>query len=719
VKLVKIKHFKIFVISLTALFLIAATGIVALFYFFPEEKLLQIISEQTEKNLKRKVSIEKLKYSIRGISLKNVLLHDGISSDTPVLLSADEASLGFSLFALLEKKISINYVVFDNLKVTLKYNDKGKSNLQSLLDEIATPGKKSSGNIQASIDKIRLNNMTLRLENPPGNLAPLEGTYRLSALVLLQLEKNKNITITNCTVNLPEKRGKGFPDIKISITPTRVLIEGKVGLKNTSIVWTYAWTGKPAPQPYSRVTGDVTNLKLSIFPPGSPEGIKQKTSVLVEGNVKATSTLLNSPKIVHAEGFARVDQRKRTVFLSGINVRIDTTRINLDKLFFSFNGSLHEFNAPSLSASFSDIRPLLSVIPAQLFGKAEGSLSYKAKKINASLNISGAGYGYQNKLVSGLTTKINIANNLFKKENIPVKVLGNPVKISLASMSPELDKIFINMKAGEFKVPESPKSKVSSPKKASPTAISFNIPLAVGGRIDVARFSYGKLSFHNLAVNYSIKKNHIEIKQWQSELLKGMIRGKGSIVSKGISPTASLSFTFKDIRIQELGLMTDSLKDRFFGIGAGNGNLSYDIGSGDLLTGMKGFVEFQAARGKIVDTGIQNGLGIWLSELKYKLKDLEFNTIYGNFLLNKGKYTINSFVFNSDDIRLKLNGLIDSNWEAKGMNISLEFTRSFIQDLPTPAIKLGLDRFLRGRWYIIPFVANGSIKKAKNIKRQK
>ena len=97
------------------------------------------------------------------------------------------------------------------------------------------------------------------------------------------------------------------------------------------------------------------------------------------------------------------------------------------------------------------------------------------------------------------------------------------------------------------------------------------------------------------------------------------------------------------------------------------------------------------------------------------MKDLEFNKIYGNISFDRNNYIIRSFIFNSEDIRLKIQGPINDKLDTTRLDINLEFTDHFIQDLP--AVALGLRGNKRGQWYIIPFIAQGNITEGKNIKR--
>jgi hypothetical protein len=182
--------------------------------------------------------------------------------------------------------------------------------------------------------------------------------------------------------------------------------------------------------------------------------------------------------------------------------------------------------------------------------------------------------------------------------------------------------------------------------------------------------------------------------------------GKGSIDYSRNYPYLELSSSFSDIKMQNIANLSDKFKNRFFGIAAGNAEIGIKLDKDeDITKSLKGKIEFNVVKGKLVDTGIQNGLGIWLSGLKDKLKDLEFNKIY-----------INSFLFDGSDIRLKLDGFLTKKLEGD-IKINLEFNGDFIQDLPNPAL-IQLSKYKKGDWYHIPFHAKGDdITSGKNIKQ--
>jgi hypothetical protein len=73
-------------------------------------------------------------------------------------------------------------------------------------------------------------------------------------------------------------------------------------------------------------------------------------------------------------------------------------------------------------------------------------------------------------------------------------------------------------------------------------------------------------------------------------------------------------------------------------------------------------------------------------------------------------------VFNAPDVRLRVDGQLTRELEGD-VRIDLEFTRTFIQDLPNPVF-LQLSKYKKDRWYVIPFRSRGKdITDSKNLKR--
>ncbi len=408
---------------------------------------------------------------------------------------------------------------------------------------------------------------------------------------------------------------------------------------------------------------------------------------------------------------------RQSVFISDLKGRIDSSSFLMQRLLFYFNGVLDQFEVKNASADISHIRALLSAIPDRLYGFVRGDLMYDRKMFTGNLALKNAGFDYENKLVSGIDTDLVITGNRFRKTDIPLTVLGNRCSASVASTDDSMKNIFINVRGNTFVIDEAFFGKKSgsgsaSPSTASPMAIP-PVPVNITAQIDMGSVRYDKLNFGETHVNCTLAGRNITIQRFSTAFMQGEIFGDGNISFTESGPMASSSVTFNHLIVQDIASITENFKNRMYGFAYGSGQISAPL-SGDILSSAKGNFEFRVDRGKIVNTGIQNGLGVWLSELKYKLTDLEFNTIYGNVTIDRDNYIINSFVFNSENIRLKIQGPLNRELETSKLDITLEFSSPFIQDVPTIAISLQNRK--KGSWYIIPFIASGKITEGRNIR---
>jgi hypothetical protein len=681
------KALKLTIIIIISFLLFLALTSALVFYFFPKEKVKSIIIESARDLLKREITIESLDYSLKGFSLTGIIIYETTSQDGKILAEADNIVLGVSLPSLIQKQIEVSRIYSKNLKINFEFDDEGNSNIGKLFDDLSgTPGEEKQ---TAEIKMIRMENTSFTLKNPPEILKPLEGEYSINSDFYPQ--KNSTIVVKKCRLKLPGQRGILYPDVTVKIKKDDFEITGESGLDKASLTWVYRWSRSPLP--YHLVTGRITELKI--------------TKDLVEGKANAEATIYNSHKKISAEGYCRVRIDKETVLIYNTRGTIDKSKGFLKKLLLTFRGNPLGLELPEFDFNISDIRSLITEVPDKLYGRASGNISYSEETINAGIKLVNTGFDFKNKLVSGINTEVKISNNIFKNENLQIKIMGNPCLVSIASTDGLLDKVFLNISAEDFTV----KMNNNGSKQAS-----VNLPFQLTGKISAKKVFADPVTITGMNIIYTAAGKKIDIRKLGAYTMGGSINGSGQIDLAEKVPRATLNTLFNSIKVQDLASLSDSFKGRMYGVADGRLNLSCELGKNILKT-VKGKAEVIIDKGKLANTGIQNGLGIWLSELKYKLKDLEFNKIYGNVSLNGVNYYINSFQLQSEDIQLKLRGKIDENFIAENLLINLEFTNQFIQDLPAPAIRIGLRKNLRGKWYIIPFVLNGDITNSKNLKR--
>jgi hypothetical protein len=679
------KILKVFIVALSAVILVLSAAATLLVTFYPAERILSLVTEKAESALGRKVLIRKIGYGIAGIMIKDVTVYES-DENSPVLAGVEEADLRISIISLLKMEIDVSSITLKKAHCNIVFDEKKESNIGKLVSRMAKSGGSS---VSAKISKIKLIDATVTLTNPPPNMAPLTGTYGLDGTIRV----GKPITIRDCTVRLPQSRGTLKPELDIKTTKGNFVISGSVKLENASLLWVYQW-GKNVQLPYNVVNGTIKDLVI--------------TKQYVQGNVVATSTLLTAKKLISAAGFCKVDITGRTVFIGKTQGGIDKSSFFIDNLHFTFDGTLIRFGFRNIDATVADAAAVLKFFPAKLFGRVEGDLHYSGGLYNGNLKLTNCGYDPETGLVSDLHASVAITDNRFKQTGIPFKFYGNPCALSIASTESSFSKFFINIGAEKIIIdPEKNKfSRGDAP---------ISIPKEISGIINISQLQYDQHSISGIQLQYLLSGSTVGIQGFQFIFAGGKISGSGGISMGQGAPRASLSLNFSNILLQNAVAFSDKIRNRVFGLVNGKAKIDFEL-SGRILETARGNVEFTAEKGKLVDTGIQNGLGLVLSELKYKLRDLEFNKIYGNMDIKGTTYLVNSFIFNSNNVRLKITGVFNDKLIASPLNITLEFTRVFIQDLPG-LITIGINKYLRGEWYIMPFIMSGDMTSGSNVRR--
>ncbi|HOP30109.1 MAG TPA: AsmA-like C-terminal region-containing protein [Spirochaetota bacterium] len=694
------KYLKIGTIVFVSTAAIILSGASLLFYFYPEESLLNIIKTKSETALGRKVEIKSLRYSIRGVILQGVKISDldennNILPDDKSLLEAQEALIQFSLLSLLRKEYTINTLYFKDLSIRWSFDNSGKSNIERIFESFKQKSaEEEQSKTSIKINEIILTDCSLNLVNPPSDFKPLEGVYIVNGK--LRLKKDNIFHLSETGIELPAGRGKLFPDISIDLTE-KLKFTGIIKLENCSLNWVYGFAKKKLKLPFETVNGIVDNFELQL-----PS---------VKGHAKVTSTLSRSKSIIHADGSCTVDITNKTVVIKDVKNRINNSSSVLDDLFISANaGEVRRFSVSNLNYSISDLRQLENSIPSGFSGNLKGNLSYNGAKFNGRMQISECSYKDRTEVFSGLNTEIELINNIFKKESVPVKIFGSNFNVSLAATDSNFKSIYVFIKGDKLDVNN---ISLSGGKSSS----DFSFPINISGKIQVGEIIYDKFLFKNNHADFVATGKTIKLNRVDTSLLSGSLNGSGKIDLSGDFPTAHINARFNGMKVNDLKFANDNLNNRLFGFADGAVNLNFGFRE-NMTETLKGNATFSVSKGKVVNTGIQNGLIIFLAELRYKLKDLEFNKIYGNIDVNGRDLTINSFIFNSEDIRLSMNGRINSDLTANNMTVKLEFNNHFIKDIPRPAIAF-YNEYLSGRWYTIPFLLNGNITDSKNIKMLK
>ncbi len=678
------------------------TSIAALiFYLYPQDKVLSLIKTKAEATLHRKVDIKSINYSIKGVVLHGVLISDIdengnlISNDKP-LLKADEALISYSILSILKKDFTIKTLYFNKLSVRLVFDDKGVSNLEKLIKELkenAEPADKTE-KTTLSISKIILTNCRLIVVNPPKFIKPLEGDYLVNSTI--NIKDSNRFLFSDSGIVLPSGRGTVYPDIEIN-TADRFRLTGNVNLENCLLGWVYTFTLKPLPLPFESVSGIIKNFEI--------------TSSAIKGQAKVTSILKYNKNRVNAEGSCIVDLESRNVIIKGVQNKLNNSTSTLENLTINYkSGTVTRFIVTGANYSIADLRYLEPEIPSGFAGNLKGSLSYNGATYSGKLQISDCSFTDKTEILSGLNTDIEITNNVFKKENIPVTFFGSNFNVSIATTDNRFRNIYVFIKGSGLDIN---KITFSSGNSSS----DFFFPINISGKIQLGELKYKGFVFKNNSADFAASGKTIKVNRADTSILSGSITGSGKIELSGSSPSTSMNARLSNIKINDYKFEDENLNGRLFGFADGSANLAFNIKE-NMTETLKGNLTFSVSKGKVVNTGIQNGLIIFMSELRYKLKDLEFNKIYGNIDVNGKNLLFNSFIFNSEDIRLSMNGKMNTDLIADGVQMKLEFNDHFIKDIPRPAVAV-FNEYLSGKWYTIPFLLNGNITDSKNIRMLK
>ncbi len=711
------RFFKYFFIIIIIAIVLFSAGTVLVFYYFPKDKILTLITANAEEILRRKVSIREIDYGLHGITLKNISIYNGLYSENEVpgpdiFASVREARIQLSILPLLKKEFRINRLILDNFKILISFN-KGKSNLGSFIQDLEASTDVSG--IKADISSIRFRDAEISLKDPIELLKPLEGKYVFNGL--LNISPGNLFSLMDCAVNLPEDRGTISSDkVIISLPKNNFEVAGDYRLKNCSLLWVYKWANNLS-LPYASFTGDVKNLRI--------------TKDFVEGFADGSSVLTNS-RTVNADGRCRVDINKETVSLTKINGAIQKSKFFINEILLSFSSrskeALLRFSVSDIDASLYDLKGILTFLPdnllSDIYGKVSGGLSYENKNFNGTINLGNVAYRSEEKDIVKIDSEISIKNNAIFKEKIPVYFFGQPCLVSVSTSGDSFQKIILNIYAKDFKYrfkKEKNKRKVFS---------GLKIKSDITGRIECENITVNGYNFLNTVVNYSFIEGKVNLNQAVANFMGGAIKGNGYIDLSGEEPYADLLLNFDGIKIQNIANLKEEYSGRFFGVARGKASMEFRIaGDSAIYDSLKGKIEFNVDKGKLVNTGVQKGLGLWLSELKYKLSNIEFSKIYGNLNLIGRNCYVNSMLFNAPDIRLRMDGYFARPEQNAGripgeLKIDLEFNDFFIQDIPNLPQAQFITKLLaipalkkKGDWYTMSFRTRGDdITDSKNIK---
>lgn len=687
----RVKLFRITVAVFTTLLIIATASVTLFISMFPRERLLGIITSRAEKVLNRKVTIGSLHYGITGLRIRDIAVYEDITGNAGIFAQAESGRVALSLSGLLKKELHIQYILVNNMKLAIVYKG-DSSNLGNLIGELlSTPESEYTANLAF----VKVQNAEITLKNPPAYLRPLTGTYNLSCL--LDLRGQNAIDISNLKIGMPARRGTIKGDLKLEELSSKFRITGDLNLENCVLGWVYTWQDNFT-LPFRNFNGRVEKLLI--------------TKDLVSGAAKGNSNLDNGATL-HASGKCTVGIPSGNTIVYDTSASIEKSRARLKNLSIIPGRGVTKLVVEDMNVMLDHMKGLIPFIAGSMKGEMTGEFSYDNKLLSARITIKNGAFGEKGALINGLNETFVINSGVMAKENISVNIMGNPAKVSIATTDRKFMKFALNIDAPKLKI-DTGETKTYS----DPTGYLLkDTGMEVSGRISIGEASIGQTNIHDTQVYYRLQQGKVLINRFTSKMHSGQIMGAGRISPEKKGIKLEFDVAFDRLKVQSLTARSDKFKDRFFGMASGRLSLGFTVSDRkDIMKSFQGRGDVRIQNGKIANTGIQNGLGAWLAELRHKLKDIEFSDIHGNFQVDGGRYQINSLSFKAPDIRLDVSGNVQQDLQGD-LKIDLQFNRNFIIDLPNPAF-IQLAKYKKGGWYSIPFEVRGKdITDSKNMRR--
>ena len=706
---------KFFIIPLAILIVICVGTASAVFYFYPKDKVLKIVTAKAEEMLKRKVTAGEINYSLAGVRLSNVVILNSMDSADSALIKIGRLGLRFDLLSIITKKFEIKHLQIDDMDLVLSHNGT-VWNLESLLNDLKSgpvrrrkEGKtKKDEKDTSTILTIGFDNAAVTLESAPSAIEFLKGKYLFNGVV--DVSDPDAIFVRSFTVVLPENRGElESSEIKVFPLDRNFAVTGDVQLNNATMGWLYKRGGIDLP--YMEVTAKINGLSV--------------TSSDLRGTLTGTTRLKNRAAVNLTTGF----KARFSPFLLTMNdshVKTGSSEAHLRQL-TAGKGIYPSFSSDSINGRLEEIGPVIPYFPVGIFGHAEGNLDCDNLVFTGRLALRDLGFDRDRKLVSGISGTLNVSRNSFKVENLPAKILSNDAVISVAAPSDLLKDIAVNAKInmldfgsgekngtnGESAAAQETGNGADSKAKNSQQPGLPTLPLKVRGALEIGRVKKNGYELKDVEASFDYSGTKILIPRCRFSILDAMVMGSGTVYQSGSSLQVDTKASIDGLKVQNLGTISKEIEGRLYGNAKARVSLSFRPGEGNIADTLQGSCDFLITNGKVANTGVQNALGIWLDSLKYKLKDLEFNTISGSVSADRGNLDIKTLIFNSPDIRVMVNGDVRKKTDLNA-KLVLEFNSSFLQDVPNPAVAMiQISGYKKGKWYTIPRSVKGNISEGK------
>lgn len=656
--------------------------------FFPRDMLSRIITGIARDATGRELVIGSVNYSPFGANFDDIVFHDGPDRTSPVLFRARNLSVRFSLLPLLRKKVELRRITFTGLSVTVQYAD-GRFNIQKLLDDLSSgSGQKSS--VQTTVPDLVFKDAEVKIESLPDQFKSARGIYQFSGKLDFG---GKRIRGENVHFTLPSNRGVINGSFSFDTTHGVPLnITGTGTIEDLELTWLYQMINNPS-IPFTRASAELPEFRYTKGHLIAPRVIA--SGKLTTGNtLRVTGGLdLALPRVIVQIHDAAAEVANSTAEFSRFTVNTTSPQVI-------------SFQARTADLMLQDILPIIGKDLAFISGRFKGSTSFIAEKLSANGELSEASLRMGKAVCSIPASNILLTNNRFSVENIPFRLNSRPGTLSLASNREDFTDFSANINFPALA--ESDLQGLAIPALGGGQKATHGKdlkPFRARGIVTIGATEFKKIALSGVSVTYNFDGKTISLPAIRLRALDADITGSADIVASEARMPLTLKLAFQNLKVQRLAEIEAEFGNRIFGFARGRADLRIDLKAPVPIDTLAGHCEFAIDKGKLVNTGLQNNLGFLLDSLKFKLRDLEFNTIYGNFDIDGSQYSIRSLLFNSRDIRLSLKGDVNKS-KAGDLDMRLEFNSDFIADVPNITYTV-INRYKSGKWFVIPIKIKG------------
>jgi len=464
------------------LFVVVIAGLVAfVHYYLTEERVKALVIPQAEAALGRKVTIGDIKIGLlSGITIRDFLVKEADQQQN--FVSTRAFVLSYDLLPLLQKKLIISEIRFDEPAIQITRDAKGEFNFSSLALLAEKPAKREEKKTSATtaalplaltFDRISFNRAQIKIRDQLNEIPAIDATTSAQLKVALGQ-------------TLKDLQFKGFFDLDAAVqygeAQTRLAGKGSISQKDFDMVLDTTVDGQmihteaavksylQSPNATLNISSKSLNIdKLLAMVAGIPKVETVETRKTRPVKVKTDTILAESlPSGLVANGTVKVDK----ALYKNLSTNNFSLIFNLEKGILTvkelsaqaYNGKLNSNVIVDLNQSglaYNGNLGLSSVqagdLSSALMQKAAGMLS---GSLETAMTFSGAGTTWDE------LKKVLTADGSFTLLDGGIK--GTPVSHTVASLLglQELNNISYKNISGTFKIVEGGKAKINTSMEA-------------------------------------------------------------------------------------------------------------------------------------------------------------------------------------------------------------------------------------------------------------